>query len=147
MTDNSPKAVVLRSFELYNDHSPDVYIDVEKFLESFADDYVAEFAATPRSPARRLAGKQANRENIAAISTWLRDSHAEVHEAVAEGERVAVRYTWTGIVTHDLPAFTAGTKLRADGTGFYTVRDGLMVEMVDVMGPILAAESETGGRQ
>jgi len=147
MTDNSPKAVVLRSFELYNDHSPDVYIDVEKFLESFADDYATEFAATPRSPARRLAGKQANRETIAAISTWLRDSHTEVHEAVAEGDRVAVRHTWTGVVTRDVPGFTAGTKLRADGSDFYTVRDGLIVEVVDVMGPILPAGPGAGASQ
>lgn len=139
MTDNSPKAVVLRSIDLYNDHPPEVYVDVEKFLAPWSEDCVLEFAATPQRPARRLAGKQANRENIAAISTSLRDAHTEVHDAIAEGARVAVRYTWTGIVTRDVPGFVVGTKLRADGTGFYTVRDGLVVEMVDVMGPILPA--------
>lgn len=139
MTDNSPRAVVLRAIELYNDHPADVYLDVEKFLAAWSDDCVQEFAATPQTPARRTVGKQPTRDNVAALSIWLRDSQTEVHEAVSEGGRVAVRYTWTGIVTKDVPAFTAGTKLRADGTGFYTVQDGLIVEMVDVMGPILPA--------
>lgn len=139
MTDNSPKAVVLRSIEFYNDHPPEVYLDVEKFLSLWSDDCVQEFAATPQTPARRVFGKQPTRDNVAALSVWLRDSQTEVHEAVEEGDRVAVRYTWTGIVTRDVPGFAAGTMLRADGTGFYTVRDGLIVEMVDVMGPILPA--------
>lgn len=138
MTDISPKAVVLRSIELYNDHPPEVYV-TEDFLELYADDYVCEFAATTRSPARRLAGKQANRENIAAISKWLRNSRTELHEVLAEGDRVVIRHTWTGVVTHDFPGFAAGTKVRADGADFYTVKDGLIVEVVDVMGPVLPA--------
>lgn len=139
MTDQSPKAVVLRSIALYNDHAPEVYLDVEKFLALWSDDCVQEFAATPQTSARRVVGKQPTRDTVAALSTWLRDSQTEVHEAVEEGDRVAVRYTWTGVVTRDVPGFSAGTKLRADGTGFYTVRDGLIVQMVDVMGPILPA--------
>jgi ketosteroid isomerase-like protein len=139
MTDTSPKAVVLRSIELYNDHPPEVYLDVEKFLLLWSDDCVQEFAATAQTPARRVVGKQPTRDTVAGLSTWLRDSQEDVHEAVEEGARVAVRYTWTGIVTRDVPGCSAGTKLRADGTGFYTVRDGLIVEMVDVMGPILPA--------
>lgn len=139
MIDNSPKAVVLRSIDLYNDHPPEVYVDVEKFLSAWSEDCVQEFAATPQTPARRVVGKQPTRDTVAGLSTWLRDSHTEVHEAIAEGDRVAIRYTWTGVVTRDVPGFNAGTKLRADGTGFYTVRDGLIVEMVDVMGPILPA--------
>lgn len=142
MTDNSPKAVVLRSIELYNDHPPEVYLDVEKFLSAWSDDCIQEFAATAQTPARRVFGKQPTRDTVAGLSTWLRDSQTEVHEAVEEGVRVALRYTWTGIVTRDVPGFSAGTKLRADGTGFYTVRDGLIVEMVDVMGPILSAGSK-----
>jgi hypothetical protein len=68
----------------------------------------------------------------------MRASHTTVHEAVAEGDRVAVRYTWTGVVTREVPGYHTGTVVRADGTGFYTVREGLIVEMVDVMGPMLA---------
>ncbi len=141
MTATDPRSVVLRSIDLYNDHPPEVYVK-EDFLELYAEDYVAEFAATPQSPARRTVGKQAGRETIASISLWCCDSHTEVHEAVAEGDRVAVRYTWTGLVTRDIPGFAAGTKLRADGTDFFTVRDGLIVEVVDVMGPILVAGDE-----
>ena len=44
MTDNSPKAVVLRSIELYNDHPPEVYLDVEKFLSLLSDDCVQELS-------------------------------------------------------------------------------------------------------
>ena len=142
MTDNSPKAVVLRSIDLYNDHPPEVYLDVEKFLSLWSDDCVQEFAATPQTPARRTVGKQPTRDAVAALSTWMRASHTTVHEAVAEGDRVAVRYTWTGVVTRDVPGYHAGTVVRADGTGFYTVRDGLIVEMIDVMGPMLAGEAD-----
>ena len=142
MTDNSPKAVVLRSIDLYNDHPPEVYLDVEKFLSLLSDDCVQEFAATPQTPARRTVGKQPTRDAVAALSTWMRASHTMVHEAVAEGDRVAVRYTWTGVVTRDVPGYHAGTVVRADGPGFYPVRDGLIVEMVDVMGPMLAGEAD-----
>lgn len=137
MTDTTPKAIVLRSIELYNDHPPEVYV-TERFLELFADDYVSVFTATPRLPARRVVGKQANRENIAAISKWFRNSHTELHELLAEGDRVVIRHTWTATVTRDMPGFPAGSTVRADGSDFYTVRDGLIVEVVDVMGPILA---------
>ena len=136
MTDNSPKAVVLRMIDLYNDHSPDVYV-TERFLELYSETIVQEFVATARIPARRLVGKQAARENLAAISAWFRNSHTEVHEVVAEGDRVVMRYTWTGTVTRDMPGFAAGSNVRADGSDFFTVRDGLIAEMVDVMGPVL----------
>ncbi len=143
MTDASPRAIVLRAMEFYNDHSPEVYTDTEKFLAMLSEDCVQEFAPTQQAPARRLVGKQSARENIEAVAAALRASHIEVHEAIAEGERVVLRYTWTGIVRPDATGLTPGTRLRADGTGFYTVRDGLIVEMVDVMGPILPAEPET----
>ena len=48
----------------------------------------------------------------------------DVHDMVVDGERVAVRSTWTGTVANDAGPLKAGTELTAHMGGFLTVRDG-----------------------
>jgi len=140
MADNSPKAVVLRMLEAYNDHTPDVYI-TERFYDYYSDDFVFESTATSQSPARRFVGKQSNRELLAQISGQLRDSHQEAHDVISEGDRVAVRFTWTGIVR------ATEQKVRMDAVDFFTVRDGLIQEVMDTAGPILPVEGDAAREQ
>lgn len=58
----------------------------------------------------------------------LSDQTFTVHEVVVDGERAAVRATWTGTVAQDAGPFTAGTVLTARIGGFLTVRDGRIAE-------------------
>ena len=51
-----------------------------------------------------------------------------VHEVLVDGDRAAVRATWTGTVGVDTGPFKAGTTLVAQVAGFLTVRDGQVVE-------------------
>ncbi|MBK7126955.1 MAG: hypothetical protein IPH65_13710 [Dehalococcoidia bacterium] len=52
MTDNSPKAVVLRFYDLYNDGTPDSY-GSERFLDLFAMKRQSNMPRRHRRPARR----------------------------------------------------------------------------------------------
>ena len=70
-----------------------------------------------QSVAGFLAGKQ-----------LLSDQTFTIHEVLVEGERAAVRATWTGTIGVDRGPFRAGTTLVAHISGFLTVRDGQVVE-------------------
>jgi ketosteroid isomerase-like protein len=58
----------------------------------------------------------------------LREQTIEVHEVLVDGDRAAVRATWTGTVGVDAGGFSAGTGLVAHLAGFLTVRGGRVVE-------------------
>ena len=49
MTDNSPKAVVLRFYDLYNDGTPDSY-GSERFLEVWSEAAVTNMPASAQAP-------------------------------------------------------------------------------------------------
>lgn len=132
MTDPSPKAVIARWVALYNEPA-----GLAAMPDLFADDAVSESTASANGPARTIVGKEAQAKRISAFASTFRDWSFAVHETVAEGERVAIRYTWRAICTEPLGGFGAGTVLRIDGTTFFTVQDGLIVRSSDVAGPML----------
>ena len=137
MTDESAEAVVARWVTLYNDpEGPPLMPDL------FTDDAVAEFTASTRSPAVTIVGKTAQVRRISAFISGFRDWSFQVHEIVAEGERVAIRYTWKATCTVPVLDFEAGTSLRLDGSTFFTVRDGLIARSSDVAGPMLKDEEK-----
>ena len=95
MTDNSPKAVVLRYYDLYNDGTPDSY-GSERFLDLFADDAVIDLPEAAGLPARR-GGKETLRERIDGAAAMFRNRHMAATELVAEDERVVARTTWAAL--------------------------------------------------
>ena len=142
MTDNNPKAVVLEMIERYN--SPTGWWRQQELC---SDDIVLEFAATPQAPASSIVGKVQQRARMDQVAAMFRDWCLDAHEVIADGERVAYRYTWVGTTTMAFGDTPPGARLRMDGSNFLTVRDGLIVRITDVAGPILlegAAEKEGG---
>ncbi|MBK6561304.1 nuclear transport factor 2 family protein [Candidatus Amarobacter glycogenicus] len=138
MTDNSPKAVVLRYYDLYNDGTPDSY-GSERFLDLFADDAVIDLPEAAGLPARR-GGKETLRERIAGAAAMFRNRHMAVTELVAEDERVVARTTWAASAAADSPGLPAGTRVRGEIVEFMTVRNGRIEEYSFVMGQPLAAD-------
>ncbi len=136
MADNSPKAVVLKMIELYNDGTPESY-GSDRFLEMFADDCIIDFPASPAGPARR-GGKEVFREGLAAVAPIWRNRHTTTKEVVVDGDRVVARNTLTATVAVEMEGFPAGSTLRNDYVDFCTVREGLIVAVV---GPVLLDES------
>jgi len=80
------KAVVRRLFEVWNTGNLDA-ID-----ELYAADYVADYR--PYAPLRQ--GHDAIRGMIQRAHAAFPDFHEELEEMVAEGDKVAVRFTITG---------------------------------------------------
>ena len=57
------------------------------------------------------------------------DLHVDVQDVVAEGDRVVVRWTWTG--THRGPFMgvpATGRQVQGTGVGIYRIADGLIAE-------------------
>ena len=137
MTDNSPKAVVLKHIELYSDGTPESY-GSERWLDVWAEDAVQEFLPSAQFPkGMRFNGKAAIRQNLAQVSATWRDRRQVVHDIVAEGDRVALRSTWSAFPAKDLGSIPAGTRMRLECTDFFRVRGGLIVELIDNVGPML----------
>ncbi|MGC0369054.1 nuclear transport factor 2 family protein [Microbacterium sp. SLBN-111] len=58
----------------------------------------------------------------------LRAQTFDVHDVLVQGDRAAVRATWTGVIAHDAGPFRAGQELVAHVAATLVVRDGLIVE-------------------
>ena len=58
----------------------------------------------------------------------LRAQTFDVHDVLVQGDRAAVRATWTGVIAHDVGPFHAGQELTAHVAALLVVRDGLVVE-------------------
>ena len=80
---------------------------------------------TPRRAVRHL---DATLAGFAAGKRLLREQDFDVHEVLVDGDRAAVRATWTGTVGVDAAGFTAGTRLVAHVAALLTVRGGRVVE-------------------
>jgi ketosteroid isomerase-like protein len=73
-----------------------------------------------RSAAESLAGFRAGRQ-------LLRDQRIEVLEVMVQGDRAAVRATWSGVIGVDRGPFTAGAELSCVMAAWATVRDNRIV--------------------
>lgn len=137
MTNNSPQDVVLRHIELYNDGTPEIY-GTERFLEVWADDAVQEFMPSAQFPNGMVyVGNAQIRENHAQVARLWRNRRLDVHDVIASGDRVVVRYTWSAVAAAGLPKVPAGQTLRLECADFFTVNGGLITRMVEIVGPPL----------
>ncbi|MBI5948545.1 MAG: nuclear transport factor 2 family protein [Chloroflexi bacterium] len=135
MTDNSPKAVALRSFDLYNDGTPESY-GTDRFLEVWAEDAVMEFRPSAQFPHGMMhSGKAEIRKNHADVSRVWRNRRCIMHDLVSDGDRVVILHTWSAVAAVDLPSVPAGATLSLDCADFYTVKDGLITRMAELVGP------------
>ena len=125
MTDNSPKAIVLR---MLDQAMLDMLHGTAEFLDSFADSAVWEYAPTAGAPQwRRLQGKEARRAAYHRVYDQATDTTMTIHEVVAEGGSVAVAYAFGVTFATDRPGLPGGTRALAECVNMFQVRDGLIV--------------------
>ncbi|MCA9831133.1 MAG: nuclear transport factor 2 family protein [Dehalococcoidia bacterium] len=126
----SPKEIVLGMMASFDASG--------RYLASYADDAVWDFAPTAENPTwARIEGKAA-RQQVHHM-TYDRATFLEmtVNTAVAEGPFVAVAYTFRTRGIGQLPGLEAGAPLRIEVVTIYEVRDGLIVAQKQYSGPSL----------
>jgi ketosteroid isomerase-like protein len=57
----------------------------------------------------------------------LREQRFDVVDHLVSGDTVATRAVWTGMLAVEAPPFSAGSRLRADSSMYFTFRNGLIV--------------------
>lgn len=75
----------------------------------------------------------------------LTEQTFEVHEVLVDGDRAAVRATWTGQVAVDGPGFAAGDTLHSEVAAFVMVSEGRVIEheTFDCYAPLGAVSQRT----
>lgn len=142
MTDNSPRAVVERFYELYDDGTPDSY-GSDRFTALWADDVVIEYGASAQFPqGRRLEGKPRILKELERIGGWMRNRHAVLRDISVEGETVATGWSFWATTEVDMPGIPAGSRIRMDGADFMTIREGLVVYDKQLSGPMVLSIDE-----
>lgn len=76
---------------------------------------------TPRGAARTVTESLSG---FRAGKALLSEQTFEVHEVLVDGDRAAVRATWTGTVGVDNPRIPIGTRMVAHVGAFVEVKDG-----------------------
>jgi steroid delta-isomerase-like uncharacterized protein len=94
-----------------------------------ADEIVDE-AFVFRGPIRELEGSEALKQFVAGIHTAIPDIHFTIEDSVAEGEKVAFRWTMTGTHTGELMGIGAtGRRFAVSGTTIARLSGGKMAEV------------------
>ena len=112
--------------------------DVAAFAALFAEGYVNHQVSAAAVAAPGQSAKQATVELFAARLAGLPDLRVEVETAVADGDRAAASFVYSG--THTGPLLgvdPTGRRLRFTSCDIFAVRDGLIVEhwgMGDIAG-------------
>jgi steroid delta-isomerase-like uncharacterized protein len=98
--------------------------DFAGLVVNYGDDYVLDFPGGPVGHGR--AGiEQATRD----FATAFPDLHFATDDLVAQGDRVAWRWTMTGTHRGPLGPFAASNKLvRLSGISFFRLQNGLIIE-------------------
>lgn len=76
-----------------------------------------------------LAGGQAWRRWMQSLSDAFPDRHLCIHALIAEGERVALRLTWTGTHLGDYGGIApTGRRVEVNGISVFSMQDGRIAE-------------------
>lgn len=100
--------------------------NLEAFDEVYAADYVWH-----RPPMPDVSGLEAVKESVAGMRGAYSDINISYDEMIAEGDRIAYRYSWHGRHTGQsptLPIPPTGAEVTLVGTVVVHVRDGKIVE-------------------
>ena len=124
MSEMTAEQVARRYNELYNDGTPDSY-GSDRFLELYAENVVAIDYPMPLSPeGRRDEGLAAVRKGLEEAQALLRNRKTHLHEVLAQGDRVVMRFTWEATVAVDGMPVPKGTVVRMECVQFFTVANG-----------------------
>lgn len=128
MSTETNKAIIARMIEqVWNEGHTDLVV------EFFAEDYVQHIAGQPAQ-----AGYELVQQGAASSRAAYPDFQLSIDDQVAEGDRVAARWTMTG--THEgefLGIQPTGKQVNHAGTTFYRLENGRIAEvwfLADMMG-------------
>ena len=127
--------VARRWIDLYNDVEPGTY-GSDRFVELYAPDCRWRESPTPLTPEGRSSDNLvAFREGLEWGASSFIDRSVVLHELVADGDRAAMRYTWSATVAVDLGPDGApvGARPRVEAAAFLRVADGLIVEITELL--------------
>jgi steroid delta-isomerase-like uncharacterized protein len=112
-------ALVLESVEALNAG------DTARLLAVVAPDIVIHHAGLPEP----LRGRETWQQGFEVMKRAFPDLHADVHDVVAAGDKVALRLTLSGTHRGDFQGIPAGGRtIRYVSHEFYRVADGLIAE-------------------
>lgn len=95
-----------------------------------AADEIVDEAFLFHGPIRELEGREALKQFVAGIHTAIPDIHFTIEDSVAEGDRVAFRWTMTGTHTGELMGIAAtGKRFTVSGTTIARLSGGKMAEV------------------
>jgi steroid delta-isomerase-like uncharacterized protein len=118
MLTEQKKTVVRRFIENFNKQ------DVETLPHDFADDYVLDFPGGPTGQ-----GREGIRQATSSFMAAFPDLHFTIDDLLAEGDRVAWRWTMTGTHKGNLGPFPAsGKSVRLSGISLLRLREGKIME-------------------
>jgi steroid delta-isomerase-like uncharacterized protein len=93
--------------------------------EAFAPDAAYHDPMVPGLP----RGPEGARQRKAAYESALAESHVDIDDVVAQDDRAAMRWTYTGrFVGEFMGRQPTGEPVRVTGMHFFRVRDGLIAE-------------------
>ncbi len=135
--DHDPAAVVRRYFAVVADLSS----TEDQLREVLHPEAVFIEHPNPIQPQGARKDVEATVNGFASGKALLSHQSIEIHDVLVDGDRVAVRSTWTGTVALDAGPLKAGTTLIAHMGGFVTVREGLIAshETYDCYEPFATA--------
>ncbi len=115
------KEIIRRLFEgPYNSH------DLQGIAEVFADDFIYHNPLLPN----KLGGKQTILGNTAQGYAAFPDMRWQVEDLIAEGDRVALRFTFGGTNTNAFMGVApTGKKAEAGGNLIFRLAGGRIVEL------------------
>jgi steroid delta-isomerase-like uncharacterized protein len=115
------KALVMRWYDAYNNR------DFDEFDKILALDYVDH---DPHRPAPGATGPEGMKKSLREVLVTFPDANFDVHQVLADGDYVVVR--WTGSGTHHGQLWTGesatGKFAATMGTTITLVKDGKIVE-------------------
>lgn len=120
--------------ELYNDVEPGTY-GSDRLLDLYAPDCRWRESPTPLTPEGRSGDVAALREALELSKSLFVDREARLHELIGDGDRAAMRYTWSATVKVDLgpDLAPAGSRPAIEVASFLRVADDRIIEIVELL--------------
>ena len=127
--------LVRQWIDLYNDVEPGTY-GSDRVLDLYAPDVEWRESPTALTPDGRSGDLTALREAMALGRSLFVDRAVVLGEVVADGERAAMRFTWSATTKVDLgPDLPpAGSRLTVQCATFLRVTNGKIIEITELLG-------------
>jgi ketosteroid isomerase-like protein len=120
-------AIVRQYIALFNEYP----VDATRFKQFVAPEVVWQEMPNTFAPTGRSGTLEAMLTGLERGNEVLSGQQYTVHQAVAQGDMVALEIEWQGALAKALGPFAAGTELRASVGIFLQLKDGKIVSQHD----------------